>query len=171
LQTETRAPMLRRAFISSSSKRNAIHLIYWCGQYPLSTPINKYRRISLCLFIYLLHGVSICAIPAVRRHSWCWLCALLLLMRSVCRGCRRQVAAYYINMHYLLIYLSGYLHPALHLPCHARLFCLVLSSLSVLCRRQVEAHYISWQCCREICDAFTTIRLYKRLVEHASMAL
>jgi hypothetical protein len=168
--------MLRRAFISSSSKRNAIHLIYWCGQYPLSTPINKYRRISLCLFIYLLHGVSICAIPAVRRHSWCWLCALLLLMCSavLCRGCRRQVAAHYINMHYLLIYLSGYLHPALHLPCHARPFCHVLSSLSVLCRgcrRQVEAHYISWQCCGEICVAFTTIRLTKPLVEHACMEL
>jgi hypothetical protein len=39
----------------------------------------------------------------VRRHSWCWLCALLQLLRSavLCRGCRRQVEAHYINMHLL----------------------------------------------------------------------
>jgi hypothetical protein len=71
---------------------------YYLLVWTVPTPINKDGPLFVLIYFILLFnsllcGVSTCAIPVVRRHSWCWLCALPLLMRSaiLCRGCRRQI--------------------------------------------------------------------------------
>jgi hypothetical protein len=80
--------MLRRAFVLLQLEATCagFNLLVWT----VPTPINKYRHlfVHIYLFIYLLYGVFTCAIAIVRSYSCCWLCALLLLMRSAVLCCR-----------------------------------------------------------------------------------